>query len=218
MVAKIATYVTVADFEKVAQSIIRANGRNRTLMQEASVAALEHMLEHGDYTVMLPLALASLTFGHNQQQAWIYFMEGHSWLKHNPRGLKGRALTGAEVKDLWAKDKNAKPEALSDASIERAKSINWWEAKRPAMPAEVRNVNAPDAIAKFRDRLVKALVSETLMGADDKPVSLDTLRKMLDSLVSQVEADAKKALDEKINNSHVAPTVDTSKSDAKAAA
>jgi hypothetical protein len=192
---KIATYKTREDFERVAKSIISASGRNRSLMQEASVAVIAHMKEHGDYTVMFPLAIAALTFGNNLTKAWQGWMTAHTWLVYNPQGMRGRQLSTAEQNKLWGKEAGTKRECDPD----KAASVNWYDykAKSDKAEGEGNEVNAPDAIKRFHDRMVKALVAGNIVGADGKPVTLATVKKMLTSMIETIDADVTKGLREK---------------------
>lgn len=189
-VAKIGTYKTLKDFQDAAARIVSANGRNRGLMQEASIGCLEHMKAHGDYTVIFPLALAAQSFGRNLSNVWIGWITAHSWLVYNPEGLVGRKLAETSIEKLLVRDKTKKADSID---ADKAKAVNWWEYKRPTDTGEAEPLNVPQAISRFTKRLAKAFAAELAVGADDKPLSQETILKMVTDGLNAAFAKAEKA-------------------------
>lgn len=200
MVARIKTYQTIEDFEAVAKRIISANSHNKGLMQEATIAMLEHLEKHGNINIAKPLYLASLSFATNLQKAWRYYVTGYSWLVFNAKDLRGQAILKAEFTELWTK--SAAPSAKMD--LDGARGAKWYDAKAPAAVGDTE-YNAPDAVKRFFDRAIKALIAQHAKGADGKVITQATMRKMITEQLARMDDEVTKGLKDKVQVSANAP-------------
>jgi hypothetical protein len=213
MSVKLATYRTVEDFQNVAKRIIAGNKGTRTLMQNATIAALEHMKAHGNINVIMPLAAAAQSFGRNLTAAWNGYVQQHcTFLVYNKDDLRGRKLADAAPEAVWTRNPNVKPDAID---VDGANEKPWFDWRKSSAGAGDTEVNVPDAIDRFEKRMTKALIAKLAMGKDAKPVTVGTVSNMLKDMLTRIEANVLKGLKDK-DAERASPNVVVAKPKARA--
>lgn len=90
-------------------------------IQEATLAALEHLAKHGNIRVLEPLWHLTRSFKPALARQWRQYVLAHSFLDFNPNGLPTRAITKAQFVDIWVKNR------AKEMSLEAARNTKWFE-------------------------------------------------------------------------------------------
>lgn len=155
MTTKIGTYATVADFEAVSTRIIRGIGNAKRLMQEATIAAMEHLNAHGNVNVFAPLDKAGAAFTKAQHKLWRAYIQHYTWMRYNVDNKTGKALASAAFDKLWTKDKSGK------IDIDGAKDTDWYTFEAPG--TDKPDLDLDDYVKSVEKRIKSLLKDQKLL-------------------------------------------------------
>lgn len=153
--SKIATYTTVADFEAVAKRIANGIGNAKRLMQQATIAAMEHLQAHGNVNVFAPLDKAGTSFTKAQHNLWRKYVQHFTWLRYNADNKNGKALKEAAFDKLWTKDKAGKMD------IDAAREVDWFTWS-PDDAKDQPEIDLADYVKSVEKRIKKLLADKKL--------------------------------------------------------
>lgn len=169
--SKIATYTTVADFEAVAKRIANGIGNAKRLMQQATIAAMEHLQAHGNVNVFAPLDKAGTSFTKAQHNLWRAYVQNYTWLRYNVDNKTGKALAGAAFDKLWTKDKSG------TMDIDGARDVDWFTYEAPGM--DKPDIELADYVKSVEKRIKSLLTDKKLFiktGADGGVITIKHAR------------------------------------------
>lgn len=205
MASKISTYKNLADFERVGTQIAKQMGHFETLMQEASVAALEHLEQHGNYNILKPLWQAAQSWrSASMANKWKAWLIGHSWLVYNPKNLRGAQLRDAAYETLWAKDKAKK------IDLDGARKTPWFEQSITRAPS-TKPVNLETQVARFMKSLQALLEAKKIVAGKGKEQHTATIGEIRAEIRSQLEALATPVIVKGAPNKNDRPKATTAK-------
>ena len=134
------------------QEIREEGRREKTQIQEATIAALERLADHGNIHVIEPIWKSTLLLSPALSKQWRQYVVAHSFLDYNARGLVGRALGAAEFGALWAKNRSR------GMSLDAARQTPWFKFRADKSETTATSPDSVD-VDEYARRVIARLQS-----------------------------------------------------------